>query len=158
MKDIIHTALRAVIDGTDRGDLKILSRALPRAEVRVQGLRAVQGQAEDLDLRLRLTSEGEPIYAYAAEFGKRIADAGVHGHHWRRGGSWRRVTGAGRDRSFGLNIRPPFEQAPNEVIENDPKLILFHYFFTRKLFFVKEADGLVFSPAGSERTTRRTSR
>ena len=38
------------------------------------------------------------------------------------------------------------EQAPNEVIENDPGLILFHYFFTRKLFFVKEADGLVFFP------------
>ena len=28
VKDIIHTALRAVIDGTDRGDLKILSRSL----------------------------------------------------------------------------------------------------------------------------------
>ena len=41
--------------------------------------------------------------------------------------------GAGRDNSFGLNIRLPFEQEPNEEIAGDKKLISFKYFFTRKL-------------------------
>src|SRR5439155_3874078 len=46
--------------------------------------------------------------------------------------------GAGRDRSFGLYIRLPFEQQANEIIEGDPKLIYIYYFFVRILNFVKD--------------------
>src|SRR5690348_14450878 len=56
--------------------------------------------------------------------------------------------GAGRDRSFGLNIRLPFEQQANEVIEGDSKLINFNYFFDRKLNFVKESDAFALFPGG----------
>jgi len=56
--------------------------------------------------------------------------------------------GAGRDQSFGVNIRLPFEQAANEVIQNDAKLITFRYFFTRKLVFVKETDAIALFPGG----------
>jgi len=56
--------------------------------------------------------------------------------------------GSGRERSFGINIRLPFEQAPNEFIHRDPKLINFKYFFTRKLMFVKEADAIALFPGG----------
>ena len=50
--------------------------------------------------------------------------------------------GAGREHSFGLNIRLPFEQQANETIHGDAKLINFNYFFTRKLNFVKETHAL----------------
>src|ERR1700687_4313807 len=56
--------------------------------------------------------------------------------------------GAGRERSFGVNIRLPFEQSANTVISGDPKFMSFRYFFTRKLFFVKEADAVVLFPGG----------
>ena len=56
--------------------------------------------------------------------------------------------GAGRGRSFGVNIRLPFEQRANEVIADDPKLMTFKYFFTRKLLFIKEADAVVMFPGG----------
>ena len=56
--------------------------------------------------------------------------------------------GAGRDNSFGLNIRLPFEQQANEVIDGDPKLINFNYFFDRKLNFVKEAHAFALFPGG----------
>lgn len=56
--------------------------------------------------------------------------------------------GAGRERSFGLNIRLPFEQEPNPWIAEDPKLINFRYFFTRKLFFLKEAHAACLCPGG----------
>jgi uncharacterized protein (TIGR00730 family) len=56
--------------------------------------------------------------------------------------------GAGRDQSFGVNIRLPFEQSANEVIQNDAKLITFRYFFTRKLVFVKETDAIALFPGG----------
>lgn len=55
--------------------------------------------------------------------------------------------GAGRDRSFGLNIQLPFEQGSNPHIAND-KLINFKYFFTRKLFFLRESDAVALFPGG----------
>ena len=56
--------------------------------------------------------------------------------------------GAGREDSFGLNIRLPFEQQANEVIDGDPKLINFNYFFDRKLNFVKESHAFALFPGG----------
>jgi len=56
--------------------------------------------------------------------------------------------GAGRDHSFGLNIALPFEQKANEVIRDDPKLINFRYFFTRKLNFVRESHAIALFPGG----------
>jgi hypothetical protein len=56
--------------------------------------------------------------------------------------------GAGRRMSFGLNIRLPFEQTANDIIADDPKLIIFKYFFTRKLTFVKETDAFAMFPGG----------
>ena len=56
--------------------------------------------------------------------------------------------GAGKSQSFGLNILLPFEQVANPFIDGDPKLVNFKYFFTRKLFFVKETDAIVVFPGG----------
>jgi uncharacterized protein (TIGR00730 family) len=56
--------------------------------------------------------------------------------------------GAGAKQSFGLNIRLPFEQRANETIHQDPKLINFNYFFTRKLNFVKESHAIALFPGG----------
>jgi Possible lysine decarboxylase len=47
-----------------------------------------------------------------------------------------------------LNIRLPFEQKANPIIEGDGKLINFNYFFTRKLNFVKETHALALFPGG----------
>jgi predicted Rossmann-fold nucleotide-binding protein len=56
--------------------------------------------------------------------------------------------GAGREKSFGVNIRLPSLQLANRFIRDDPKLMNFHFFFTRKLLFVKEADAVVIFPGG----------
>src|SRR2546430_14131106 len=56
--------------------------------------------------------------------------------------------GAGRENSFGLNIRLPFEQKANPIIEGDGKLVNFNYFFTRKLNFVKETPAMALFPGG----------
>jgi predicted Rossmann-fold nucleotide-binding protein len=56
--------------------------------------------------------------------------------------------GAGAANSFGLNIELPFEQAPNRYVAGDPKLIQFRFFFTRKLFFLKETKALALFPGG----------
>jgi len=50
-----------------------------------------------------------------------------------------------KGQSIGLNIDLPFEQKPNEYIE---KLINFHYFFCRKVMFLKYAKAFVIFPGG----------
>ncbi|HEX2849253.1 MAG TPA: LOG family protein, partial [Acidimicrobiales bacterium] len=56
--------------------------------------------------------------------------------------------GAGREHSFGINIRLPFEQGANPFIAKDPKLVEMKYFFTRKLMLLKESDGFAVLPGG----------
>ena len=51
----------------------------------------------------------------------------------------------GGGQSIGLNIDLPFEQKPNPFIK---KLIQFHYFFCRKVMFVKYAKAFVIFPGG----------
>jgi len=48
-------------------------------------------------------------------------------------------------RSIGLNIELPFEQKPNEYLDLS---LDFHYFFTRKLIFVRFSHGFVVAPGG----------
>src|SRR5205814_6763101 len=95
------------------------------------------------------TPEAHADYTSAAEFGKKMAAAG-----------WMVITGAGggimaaghggagADPSFGLAIRLPFEQQTNTFIANDPKLINFKYFFTRKLMFVRSSHAIALFPGG----------
>lgn len=49
--------------------------------------------------------------------------------------------------SVGLNIELPFEQNANPYIDQD-KLMNFHYFFVRKVMFVKYAQGFIVMPGG----------
>lgn len=48
-------------------------------------------------------------------------------------------------KSIGLNIYLPFEQKPNRYINH---LVNFHYFFARKVMFVKYAKAFVIFPGG----------
>ena len=56
--------------------------------------------------------------------------------------------GAGAMKSIGLNIKLPFEQLANPVIQGDAKLVNYKYFFNRKLTMIKESDALVLFPGG----------
>ena len=136
-------------DGADRGDLKILARAMRelRYSFRVfSGLRGFRKVTVFGSARCR---PGSPGYRQAAAFGGEMA---------RRG--WLVITGggegimeaahvgAGQEMAMGINILLPFEQPDNPVIAGDAKLIHVKYFFVRKLLFVKEADGVALFPGG----------
>jgi uncharacterized protein (TIGR00730 family) len=95
------------------------------------------------------TPPDAPAARTAFEFARRITDAGFMIITGAGGGIMRSCQeGAGPGRSFGVNIRLPFEQEPNEFIAKDPKLLTFRYFFTRKLMFIKEADAAALFPGG----------
>ncbi len=50
-------------------------------------------------------------------------------------------------KSVGLNIMLPFEQGGNIYIDPD-KLLMFDYFFVRKVMFVKYSQGFIVMPGG----------
>ena len=95
------------------------------------------------------TSSQAPEYKAAADFARRMTEAGFMTITGAGGGIMQAGNeGAGKDNSFGLNIRLPFEQGANSTIDGDDKLIDFKYFFTRKLFFLKESDAIALFPGG----------
>ncbi|MCK9603098.1 MAG: TIGR00730 family Rossman fold protein [Candidatus Omnitrophica bacterium] len=51
----------------------------------------------------------------------------------------------GKGKSIGLNIQIPMEQQPNKYVDT---LLDFHYFFVRKVMFVKYAKAFVIMPGG----------
>ena len=56
--------------------------------------------------------------------------------------------GAGPDHSFGVKIKLPFEANANHVLTDNPRLINYKYFFTRKLMLIKESHAFVCLPGG----------
>jgi uncharacterized protein (TIGR00730 family) len=95
------------------------------------------------------TAPNDPDALLAEEFGRQMV-----AHHFMviTGGGdgimGAAQRGAGREYSFGLNIRLPFEQRANQIIEGDLKLINFNYFCARKLNFVKETHAYALFPGG----------
>ena len=146
---ILRTLLKLAQDNTERGDLKILSRTLQELRQAFRIFAPYRHIRKVSIFGSTRVPVGHPYYDLARSVGKALADAeymvitgagpGIMqaGHE-----------GAGRDHSFGVNIRLPSIQDANPFIRRDPKLMNFHFFFTRKLLFVKEADAVIIFPGG----------
>ncbi len=91
---------------------------------------------------------GEPDYEKAVEISKGLARAGFAiitggGPGIMEAGNKGAWEGGGE--SIGLNIQLPHEQYPNPYTTIEMN---FHYFFVRKVMFVKYADAFVIMPGG----------
>lgn len=146
--ELVTTAIKLQRDDPARGDLKLINTALK--EMRYSSLVFAQHQTEPkvTVFGSARTPADDPNYVLAKEFGRRMADIGWGVITGAGPGIMRAANeGAGRDHSYGVNIRLPFEDSANEYL--DPaKTINFKYFFTRKLGFVKEAHGFALFPGG----------
>jgi uncharacterized protein (TIGR00730 family) len=147
--ELVTSALRLASDGADRGDLKIANAALKEmrhsfhvfAPYRAARKVAIFGSAR--------TQPDSPLYVQARDLAAALAAL-----------DWMVVTGAGpgimeagiegagTDNAFGVGILLPFETTTSQFLADDPKLINFRYFFTRKLEFIKESDAFVLLPGG----------
>jgi uncharacterized protein (TIGR00730 family) len=95
------------------------------------------------------TPQNAPEYQMALEFSRCMAQQGFMVMTGAGGGIMEAANqGAGQGHSFGLNVHLPFEQTANPYIEGDDKLLQFKYFFTRKLFFLRETDAVAIFPGG----------
>jgi len=149
IRQILTTAIRFMRDRIPQGDLRLVNNALKelRHALYIFGDYAhcrkvsVFGSAR--------TKPDHPDWQAAQEFAERIVKEGWMVITGAGGGIMGAAQGgAGREKSFGVNIRLPFEQTANPTIAGDRKLINFRYFFTRKVMFVKESHAIALFPGG----------
>ena len=147
--EMLLTVAKLAGDGADRLDLKIANAALREMREGFQVFTPYRKTRKITMFGSARTLPTDPLYAQARDLAAVMA-----GHGWSTvtgagpGIMAAGLEGAGRDRSFGINIRLPFEQEANEFIASDPKLVSMKYFFTRKLLLIKESDGYVVLPGG----------
>jgi uncharacterized protein (TIGR00730 family) len=147
--DMLHSVVRFMNDGPDRGDMKMLHQAFKELRYGLKVFAPYRHVRKVSVFGSARTAPEAMEFEQARKFANLMARSG-----------WMVITGAGpgimeaaqggagRAHSFGVNIRLPFEQEANDVIAKDPKLVNFKYFFTRKVMFVKEADAIALFPGG----------
>jgi hypothetical protein len=147
--ELIVTAVRLARDHADRGDLKMANAALKEMRYAFHVFEPYRAQRKVAIFGSARTQPDDPLYQQA----RRLARA-VAARDWMvitgagPGIMEAGIEGAGSDRAFGVSIRLPFEAATSQLVADDPKLVNFRYFFTRKVTFVKEADAFVLLPGG----------
>ena len=149
VREMMTTALKLVRDGADTGELKLISRSLKELRYAMKVFRPYAGTQKISIFGSARTPEDHPTYQAAVDFSRLCSAAG-----------WMVITGAGdgimkaghggagREGSFGVAIRLPFETTANEIIAGDGKLITFRYFFTRKLMFLSQCDAVALFAGG----------
>jgi uncharacterized protein (TIGR00730 family) len=147
--DIVTTGLLLGRDAASRLDLKIVNAALKEMRYAFRVFAPYRDVRKVTVFGSARTKPGDPDYEQARAFGKTMAEHGWMVVTGAGPGSMEAANeGAGAAKSFGVNIRLPFESEPNAIIADDPKLMNFKYFFTRKLMFIKEASAFVLLPGG----------
>jgi uncharacterized protein (TIGR00730 family) len=148
-EDLMVTLTRLARDEAGRGDVKLLHKAFGELRYALKVFTPYQDIRKVSIYGSARTPEDDPDYQTAFAFARRMCEA-----------DWMVITGAGdgimkaghggagRDASFGVAIRLPFEQKTNKIIASDDKLVNFRYFFTRKLMFMKAASAVVLFPGG----------
>lgn len=146
---MITTVIRLRDEEVPRGDLKIINTTLKEMRYAFKVFAPYRNIRKVAIFGSARTPKTDAAYLQAKALSKLIIRKG-----------WMVITGgasgimgagnegAGSAKSFGMNIRLPFEQEANPFIAKDPKLINFKYFFTRKLMFLKESDATILFPGG----------
>lgn len=149
VREMIIAAIKAGQEDSGKVDLKLMISTLkemrfttkvfaPYAKVKKV---AIFGSAR--------SKPQEPIYQSAKSLGRRLAKSGYMIITGGGPGIMHAANeGAGQEHSFGVNIRLPFEQSSNPVLEGSPRNINYKYFFNRKVAFLKESDAAVLFPGG----------
>lgn len=149
VEEMIITALKMGHDPVGTADLKLMNRSLKEMRYAAKIFAPYAHHRKVVVFGSARTPESDPAFKLAEEFAREMAAKNymviTGGGDGIMGAAQR---GAGREHSFGLNIRLPFEQRANATILGDSKLVNFNYFFTRKLNFVKETHAFALFPGG----------
>ena len=149
IREMIIAALKAGQEDDESADLKLMNTTLKEMRFTSKVFGPYRNKRKVTVFGSARTQPEELIYELARLFGQKLAEAGYMVITGGGGGIMQAVNeGAGPEHSFGVNIRLPFEQRPNPVLEGNPRLITYKYFFNRKVAFLKEADAVALFPGG----------
>jgi len=147
--DIIENALKILSDVEDSGDVRVIQTAVRELRYAFKLFAPYSASRKVTIFGSARTQPTRTEYQQSVDFGRKIAEAGFMVITGAGGGIMQAGhEGAGPEKSFGANIRLPWEQSANPVIREDKKLITFKYFFTRKLIFIRHSDAIALFPGG----------
>ncbi len=148
-REMLTTVARMAQADRNRWDAKIMLQTLREMERAFRTLESFKRRRKVTVFGSARTPVDHPIYSMARDLGRALAHQDLMIITGAGGGVMAAAhEGAGRDNSLGFNITLPFEQRANATMNGSSHLLSFHFFFLRKLFFVKEADALVLCPGG----------
>jgi uncharacterized protein (TIGR00730 family) len=135
---------------TDREDWLLISGTLQDVEEAIAVFQPHRTTRKVTVFGSARSSPDSDAYRLAEELATAVIAAGFEVITGAGGGVMEAANrGAGGERSYGLNVQLPFEQEANPYIGPcEGRLVQFRYFFTRKLFFLRESDALVVLPGG----------
>lgn len=149
IREMILAALKVGQEEEDKADLKLMNSTLKEMRFTSKVFGPYHNVRKVSVFGSARTRPEEPVYKMAFLFGQKLAEAGYMVITGGGSGIMQAVNeGAGPEHSFGINIRLPFEQKPNPVMEGNPRQIEYKYFFNRKVAFLKEASAIALFPGG----------
>jgi uncharacterized protein (TIGR00730 family) len=149
VREMILAALKAGQETQERIDLKIMNTTLKEMRFTSKVFNPYHGIRKVTVFGSARIIRDEPLYKLARELGAALSKAGYMVITGGGPGIMQAVNeGAGTRHSFGVNIRLPYEQRLNPVLDGNPRSITYKYFFNRKVAFLKESDAVALFPGG----------
>ncbi|MGO9378591.1 MAG: TIGR00730 family Rossman fold protein [Dissulfurispiraceae bacterium] len=149
VREMVLTALKAGLEEADEADLKLMNTTLKEMRFTSKIFGPYRSVRKVTVFGSARTCPEEPVYQMAQLLGRKLAEAGYMVITGGGPGIMQAINeGAGPEKSFAVNIRLPFEQKLNPVVINNPRSIMYKYFFNRKVAFLKEASAIVLFPGG----------
>jgi uncharacterized protein (TIGR00730 family) len=149
IRDMVLSVLKIGQDVGYLADLKLINRTLREMRFTTKVFGPYRDKKKVTIFGSARTGPDNEMYRKCIDFSRQLAEKGYMiitggGPGIMQAGN----EGAGSENSFAVNIRLPFEQAPNPVMFRNKRLITYKYFFNRKVAFVKEANAVAVFPGG----------
>ncbi|MBE0599668.1 MAG: TIGR00730 family Rossman fold protein [Desulfuromonadales bacterium] len=149
IREMIISALKAGQETDYLADLKLMRTTMKEMRYTNKVFGPFRDRKKVTIFGSARTLPDEPIYRKCVEFSRLLADRGYMVITGGGGGIMQAGNeGAGAENSFAVNIRLPFEQETNPVMEKSRNVIIYKYFFNRKVAFLKEAQAIALFPGG----------
>ena len=149
IREMIIASLKAGQEDDESADLKLMNTTLKEMRFTSKVFGPYRNVRKVTVFGSARVQPGDTMYEMAKRLGEKLAESGYMVITGGGGGIMQAANeGAGSEFSFGVNIRLPFEEKPNPMVEGNPRQITYKYFFNRKVAFLKEADAVALFPGG----------
>ncbi|MBU0574322.1 MAG: LOG family protein [Candidatus Margulisbacteria bacterium] len=146
-RQLFTTIVKLYLDKADEEDLHLLNISIKELRHAFRVFKSYRDVRKVSIFGSHRSPRDSVEYRMAEEFCGKIAEKGFMVITGGGGGIMEAGNKAAREKSFAAKIRISIE-SPNPFIPKGDRMIMFNYFFNRKLVFIKESDATVLFPGG----------